>query len=240
MSRVIEMKTADGFHFSGVGLERLEASEYTLVTLAVDSPYSVSAFKSEIERAVQAVVEACTDSPRGGNILLRLTQFNDWGVAEISGFAPPSEIGEVEIHPEGWTPLYDAIQDGLQSVMEYGKELDQKDFEVNAIVMVITDGLENNSRKATRKEIKKQVVEMRKEDALESFRAILVGVNPGEHNEELKDLAETLGLDQYVSVFDADRKSLMRLANFISRSIQAQSKALGSGGPSEPVGLLEV
>ena len=240
MGKIVEnSRVVDGFQFSGVGLERLEATEYTLVVLSVDTSASVEEFAGEMEKAIAAIVEAAKNSARGENILLRITEFNGYnGVNELQGFAPLQEVEVPELRPQGMTPLYDGIQDAIVATANYAEDLAEADYLVNAILVVITDGWENASRKARRADIKKKLAELRNdEEVLESARVILIGVNADEAEDELKELARVLGLDQFVALPDASEETLGKLAGFVSASVVAQSQALGSGGPSQPVEL---
>ena len=240
MGRIVEnSRVVDGFQFSGVGLERLEATEYTLAVLAVDTSASVEEFADEMEKAVAAILDAAKRSPRGENILFRITEFNgNAGVNELQGFAPLQEVEVTELRPQGMTPLYDGIQDAIVAVENYAEDLAEADYLINAILVVITDGWENASRQAKRVDIKKRLAKLRNNDeVLESTRVILVGVNADEAEDDLRALAKTLGLDQFVALPDASEETLGKLAGFVSASVVAQSQALGSGGPSRPVAL---
>jgi hypothetical protein len=64
---------------------------------------------------------------------------------------------------------------------------------------------------------------------------ILVGVNVNDPqvSQCLKDLKDQAGFTQYVELKDATASSLAKLADFVSKSISAQSQALGTGGPSQ-------
>ena len=75
----------------------------------------------------------------------------------------------------------------------------------------------------------------RKSEALESILSILVGVNVNDPSvsQWLKALHQNAGFTQYVELGDAKAATLAKLADFISRSISAQSQALGTGGPSQ-------
>ncbi|MCA9573259.1 MAG: hypothetical protein KC656_35730, partial [Myxococcales bacterium] len=69
---------------------------------------------------------------------------------------------------------------------------------------------------------------------LESVVTVLVGVNVKEARvaTALMALSTQAGFDHYLELDKADASTLARLADFLSRSIQVQSQALGSGGPS--------
>jgi hypothetical protein len=63
---------------------------------------------------------------------------------------------------------------------------------------------------------------------------LLLGVNvqDQEVSRYLKQFHKDAGFTQYIEIDKADMKTLARLAEFVSRSISAQSQALGSGGAS--------
>jgi uncharacterized protein YegL len=122
----------------------------------------------------------------------------------------------------------------VDSVTEYGRALTKNDFDVNAIIFVITDGADNAS--ATTVPMLKQALERAvKSEALESVVSVLIGVNVQEPTitRYLNDLKDQAGFTQYVELKDASSKTLAKLADFVSRSISAQSQALGTGGPSQ-------
>jgi hypothetical protein len=60
--------------------------------------------------------------------------------------------------------------------------------------------------------------------------SILVGLNEGH---ELKDVASRAGINQFIPIQSVDDKAFAKLAQFISSSIDSQSQALGTGGPSQ-------
>jgi len=225
------------YGFSAKRIDELGATEYTLVVITCDGSSSVTHFRKEMEDCVKATVQACRHSPRADNLMLRLTLFNRQ-LHEIHGFRPLSEcdVGSYtgSVQTGGTTALYDAGCNAADSVAIYGKALVAQDFDVNAIVVVITDGADNAST-MTASELHKALERAVQSEALESIISILVGVNVQEPQLSglLKDLAQTAGFTQYVELGDADANTLAKLADFVSRSISAQSQALGTGGPSQ-------
>ena len=73
------------------------------------------------------------------------------------------------------------------------------------------------------------------EEWLESLSVILVGVNASRYKKELQAFQMDADLSQYVDVGDATPTKLAQLAQFVSRSISAQSQSLGTGGASQPL-----
>jgi len=223
-----------GFHFSAVRPETLGATEYTLVTLVLDKTGSVAAFAPALFGITQAVVEACRRSPRADYLLLRLVEFAS-EVDEVHGFKPLADIlGGDYLTPacHGLTALNDALFAAVSASNAYGQRLAEQDYLANAIVIVATDGDDNASHTRVadlRAELQRGV----QAEHLESLRSVLVGINAGQHSASLQAFQQAAGLDQYVDVADATPQKLAQLAAFVSRSISAQSQALGTGGPSQ-------
>ncbi len=237
MTNLIRIETDESnFHFSGESIEKLGASEYTLVNIVVDMSGSVSTFKNELTECIKTIVQSCKLSQRAENLMIRLTTFNN-NIYEEHGFSLLNSLDvnsyQNTINPTGGTALFDATINGIEAIKKYGAELYNQDFDVNGIVFIITDGDDNNSS-SNENDIKNIVSKVTQEEKLESLRTILIGVNTQSSNLKIKleNYKNNAKLDQYVDINDADKNSLAKLANFISKSISAQSLALGTGGPS--------
>lgn len=228
------LQTVSNFGFTAQRPDTLGASEYTLVTIAVDASGSVGGFKTELEKAFRDIIGACKKNGRAENLLVRGTVFND-NLTEINGFQTLDTINEnsVSFSPSGGTALYDAALEGVEAVGTYGKQLDDMDYLVNAVVFVITDGQENSSRTTNTDKIKTAIEKIRKSETLESIKTILIGVGDTNIQTYLDDFHSKAGFDQFVWAGSADAKSLAKLADFVSRSISSSSQSLGTGGPSK-------
>ncbi len=153
--------SGSNFSFSGTRIDHLGASAYTLATIAVDVTGSVYGFEEDLRDMVIASVKACAKSPLKDNIMVRVIQFSDrfkQGVSEIHGFKPVLEVYDPTVVPEidlkafypplvpgGGTPLCDAVYSSAGATNTYGKQLRDRDYGVNGIAFIITDGGENAS-----------------------------------------------------------------------------------------------
>lgn len=198
---------------------------------------STAAFIFDMESAVTRIVQACKSSPRADNLLLRLLAFDD-ALSEVHGFkllenCNLADYGGV-LRAGGSTALYDAAENSISSTVNYGQRLLAGDFSANAILFVITDGMDNAS-KVSAKKVKEALARAVTSEALESIVSVLIGVNVGdaEAARHLREFHADAGFTQYVELDKADAKTLARLAEFVSQSISAQSQALGTGGPSQ-------
>ena len=98
-------------------------------------------------------------------------------------------------------------------------------------------GDDNASRSANEASIKDLLSQIQQKEHLESIRTILIGVN--ETDAHMKTRLEAFktnsNLDEYISMGDATKGKLAKLAKFVSQSVSSQSQALGTGGPSKPI-----
>lgn len=228
-----------GFSFQGARLEHLGATEYTLVTIAIDVTGSVYEFADELRKMLVTAVEACQKSPRSDNLLVRVVLFSTdvGGVQELHGFKPLSEINPADyprFQPGGLTTLYDAAFSSIGAMIQYGADLMENDFLANGIVFVVTDGYDNASSSRP-KMIAQEVKQARKEEKLESLMAILIGINAADCKDFLEDFQREAQLDDYIDAGDVTPGKLAKVADFVSHSVSSTSQALGTGGPSQEI-----
>lgn len=236
----LQQNKVGNFSYSATKLEKLGATEYTLVTIVTDSSGSVFSFKSDLENALKESFESCRFSPRVDNLMLRHVSFND-NVTENIGFTLFNSIDSSRFNnclsPMGATSLNDAVVDAVIATDSYSEKLADSDYNVNGLIIVITDGAENAST-ATEKMVKKAINDARQREKLESLSLVIVGVNIDDKSisDNLNQWIDRCGLDiktDYIELKNANKKTLAKLAKFISKSISASSQALNSGGPSK-------
>ncbi len=229
-----------GFAFTGARFDKLGATDYTLVTIAIDVTGSVHGFEKQLREMAIAAIDACKKNPRSENILVRTLLFSDVhqnGVSELHGFKPLADIDTSAyptLQPGGMTPLNDACYSALGATNAYAKQLRDNDFGVNAIEFIITDGGENASvstMKMVSDEQKKSVTA----EILESNISILIGVNDAGCGHLLQQFQKDAGITHYKSAGEATPRNLAKLAAFVSQSVSSQSQAVGSGGPSQQI-----
>lgn len=242
------LKAGSGYKFSATKFDVLAqgASDYTMVTIAMDTSTSVEPYSTQLEQMLKTILLACQESPRKNNLLLRLLQFNST-VSELHGFKLLSSINPDDyngiLRVGGMTALCEAMDDGIQATSTYGKQLTAQDFLCNAIMFTVTDGEGNagniNSGDLAQdaEVVKKSLVAAKRSENLESFLNILVGVTNDDNslNTYLQTLKDGAGMDQYISIGKATPRNLAKLADFVSKSISSTSTKLGSGQASTPL-----
>lgn len=237
-------KLADHFGFSATKIDKLGATEYTLVTIAIDSSGSVGFFEKEMEACVQEVVKACKHSPRAENLMIRLIKFDDH-MKEIHGFKLLEECNLADydgfINAGGGTALFDGAYNAADATATYGKQLIDMDYAANGMIVVITDGCDNAS-KMTPKKVKEALNKMTKDEYLESLVSLLIGVNMQENEakQALDSFHKDVGFTGFLALKDAKATTIAKLGRWVSHSISQQSKSLGSGSASKPLDFLTI
>ncbi|MEC7985820.1 MAG: hypothetical protein VX278_11700 [Myxococcota bacterium] len=221
------------FTFSAASIQGLSASEYTISTITIDTSGSVHPYIDEIEKAAQNIVTACRQSPRSENIMLRTVEFNS-ALVETHGFKTIPTCDPANYHKiftaQGYTALYDATINSVESLGSYGRSLYDHDFDVNGIIFVITDGGDNNSKRGA-SDVKASIHRLRRSECLDSLLMILIGVNVQDASlsQSLERFSKEADFDHYIELADADPNTLAKLSRFVSRSISLQSRSLGTG-----------
>jgi uncharacterized protein YegL len=226
------------FQFSAVRVENLGATEYTLVTVVVDTTGSVYEFKDELSETIKSIVTACQSSPRQDNLLIRVVTF-DYDVDELHGFKELSTInvdGYNDLNIGGMTALYDATGTCIDATTAYAHDLVDQDFDVNSIIFIITDGVDNASKFHTPNSICSSLKQVRRDEEISDMTTILIGLT--DNNDQIKTLLENFAteadLTDFIDVGEANASTLARVASFVSKSISSQSQSL-AGGVSVPV-----
>lgn len=243
------LQTASHFQFSTVGLDNLTELQYTLATLVCDLSGSVTPFKTEIERCASTIVESLAKSPRVENLLFRVVGFNAQ-ISEVHGFRLLREINPNEynntLNPSGNTALYDAILSSIEATNRLARMLVDQESEVNAVIYVLTDGMDNASS-GTTLAIKNAINSAMKDECLQSIAVILIGIGYQDANVKtyLDRVNSEANLSQFVDLTELFTKAspataLAKIAGFVSKSFSTTSQVLQSGNSNASSSLLTI
>ncbi len=237
---MITTTTANNYHFTAADIPSLGSGEYTLVSVVCDVSSSVHHYKKALIDCIKTVVASCQKSPRCDNLMIRLCTFNH-ELNEVHGFKELRNIKTEDynkaVKPSGCTALYEAAFECVDVTARYGKVLADNDFQVNAIVFVITDG-EGNSSRRNPDHIHQLLARLRKNEEMSLLTTVLVGVTAQGHvSQYLSTFQQNAGLDHYIDLGDATSDKLAGLAGFMSRSICMTSQVLSSGGMAPVIPL---
>ncbi len=125
--------------------------EQTHISMILDRSGSMSSCRVETIGAVNAYLGKARQDANLKEADLDLTIFDNQSIDSIRSGAPIAlaDITDQDFVPRGYTPLCDAIGRGIDSL----DERTAKSGSSKAILVVVTDGLENASRKHTHETI---------------------------------------------------------------------------------------
>lgn len=243
-----------GFGYSTVSIDTFNniGTQFCLVTALMDVSPSTFDFIGDMERTLVDVAKACKLAPEIDTFAFRVMRFaRDFD--EIHGFMPLAQvdedqyIGKLSNHNLGGsTSLNDACINSMDASRSESERLNKQDIDVNAVMFVITDGL-NNSSRHNMSDVQKAFKKLTAQESCLSFLPILVGVNvgqPGDGDYEkeairqgLEQFQKEAGFAQYIPLPDASPKTLAKLGKFITKSMSSSSQALQNRQPSKPIDI---
>lgn len=229
------------FGYSGQGIDTLEtASELTLATIIIDDSSSICFFKKELEAANKEIIKALRSSPRADNLMVREVKFSS-SMEEVHGYKVLSECNETDydkiLGKGGMTCLFDACINAIEAHIHYSKQLTEDNYDVNGIVVILTDGEDTSSQEKESK-VKEIIKQAMSSESMTNITTVLVGLNTNKRLDNLlKSFQTKAEIQQYIGVKDASAKTLAKVANFVSKSISNASQNLHGSGPSQPVSL---
>lgn len=249
----VEKVNLGAFAYSAVKLETLEETAYTLAVVVVDRSTSTGGFADAMAAAVEASHKSIANpkiNPMADNVLIRLLTVDD-EVQEQHGFVPVTECVDFSAFPSmfqarGMTAFYDGLIDAASSVADFAKRLRDAKYLVNAIIVGVTDGMNNAGRYSQISDVvhvKAAFDRLHREELVESFDAFLIGVGTKGNPEVvryLEALRSGAGFPRdVINVEDATQENIAKVGLAIAESVSSASQALGTGGPSQSTGSIK-
>ena len=135
-------------------------SDYSHITMILDRSGSMGARRSDVVGGVNQFFKDQRTVP--GECTVTVVQFDDQGpydvLRDFARLADVADIGD-EYKPRGWTPLYDAVGRGIVNVGDHLSKMPEQDRPGKVIFVIVTDGLENNSREYDKEKVAAMIKE---------------------------------------------------------------------------------
>ena len=232
-----------GSHF-GYSSEKpatLLASAYCLAALTFDVSGSMEPFQQQLHEVVRKVLKSLNHSPRAENLLVRNVSFGT-SVDEITGFVhlksiDPDEVCNKLQCTSPATSLYDSAVSQVEAIRDYAIELKKQDIYANAVLIIITDGQDNNSKHKSGLAVADTVKKIKHDEVLEQLTTILIKVNVSDPTSQ--QMLDKFAADaQFTQTEDASlvtESHIARLSGFISKSVSSNTATVGTGNQSQAV-----
>src|SRR3990167_1463313 len=130
-------------------------SPHTDITILLDRSGSMSAIKGAMESGFDEFLSAHRETPTTRLSLIQFDATQPYDVVYLE--RPITDAPKLDLHPRGMTPLNDAL---CRTIDETGRRLRDKrteDRPNRVLMLVMTDGLENASKKHTATDVKHRV-----------------------------------------------------------------------------------
>lgn len=215
----------------GTNIDDIQATDVTLLTLIVDDTGSLSHLIDSVIEGQNMLLESIKKSKQKDNILLSLWKFGP-NSKLVHSYVPVDQATKLDRRnyraSEGSTALYDSWMNGLAANIAYAQMLRSSGTPVKNIVVVITDGQDNDSRKYKVKD-----VEQVNKDLLKSEQFILAFVGMAEtaaDETQFRLVAEKMGFpDGAILTVDSTSSEIRKVFNMVSQSaIRASQKAVST------------
>jgi len=176
----------------GIKVDDVMASEVVLVTLLIDDSGSIR-FVSGNSQAVRdghnLILEALKGSKQDDSVLIHTRYLNG---ALLYPYCPIKEaivMDSQNYDPQGGTPLYDQSMVILGTVLTKTQEFMDNNVPVRSITLIVTDGNDEGSLKATAKDVASVVA-----DLLRSERHIVAAMGVEDGHTDFTQIFKEMGI----------------------------------------------
>lgn len=215
---------------TGMDIDEIQATEVTLMTFIYDDSGSIRFAKlaDAVRQGQNNMVDSIADSKQKDNILI--AQWKLGSDAElVHSYVPLDQAVKLDRNnydPQSGTALYDTWIEALAANVAYAQKLRATGTPVKNIVAVITDGMDEGSRKYRIEDCKKINTDLL---LSEQFILAFVGVGKSAGDEtRFRMVAEDMGFpDGSVLTTDSTPSGIRKALNVVSQSaIRASQKAI--------------
>jgi len=217
---------------TGMDIDEIQATEVILMTFIYDDSGSIRFAKlaEPVRQGQNAMIDSIINSKQKDNIMI--AQWKLGSDAElVHSYIPADQAVKLDRNnydPQSGTALYDTWIEALAANVAYAQKLRATGTPVKNIVAIITDGMDERSRKYRIEDCKKINTDLL---LSEQFILAFVGVgNDAGDETRFRMIAEDMGFpDGAVLTAEATASEMRKVFNVISQSaIRASQKAVSA------------
>jgi hypothetical protein len=146
-------------------------SDLTDITVVLDRSGSMSSIKDDAEGGLNTFIKEQAKQP--GSALFTLVQF-DTEYEFVHRAVPISEVPHCTLVPRGATALLDAVGRAIIETGDRLKNINENDRPGLVIIVILTDGLENQSREFTKDKVKEMI---KQQSEVYKWQFVYLGAN---------------------------------------------------------------
>ena len=212
---------------TGVGVDELSTDVVNLISIRLDASFSMSPNEQVVRDAYdELVIKAMRESKQHKSMLVCSGVFDD-DVRPLYGFKKVDDIGKIGsqyLARGGSTSLYDAAIEAMTSTRAYAKPLNDSGVHTKCVVIILTDGGNNNGTMDPDR-VKKVADDCMKS---EMFYLVYVGFNQGPSDKTMHEAAaKAIGFPNVLTT-DNSASEVRKAMGLVSQSaIRASQTQIG-------------
>jgi uncharacterized protein YegL len=216
---MIMINSLDGTNLAGcmgTSVDDLETDDVTIVSTILDASLSMKSFEATVRDAYDKLIKSLQGSKQAGSILVSNRTFSTYQNV-LHGFKKVEEIDPIGTQYRatgGSTALYDALLEALTGIKAYSKSLNQNGVRTKCIIVVFSDGDDNDSRNASASDVKTISVDLLKS---EMFYLVYIGYLQ-DPSSNLQAIADLVGFPNVLTT-SATESEIRRTMDLVSKSI---------------------
>jgi hypothetical protein len=218
--------TGTGVTFT-TNLTSLNSNSYLLATFIIDASGSTASYLQSMKDMLKLMLTATKQYGTAANIIIRFVSFNTV-VREIIPFTALDKFDLTQIDTlscGGWTSLYDASIEALDSTVTFGESLSKQGYDVASNTYFFSDGGDNSSAANIMGyfDAKQKLATYLTEAS--TYQDFLIGLGTGTSLDEFAALSK---FSSYVKLGSpqADPGVLLKAGGIVSQSLQLRSNRL--------------
>ena len=202
----------------------LDTDRVVLLGLVVDVSGSIRPWEDDFTRAVREFIDEEKNSHISEELMVQLVTFSD-DVRFDTGFQPVMGVDTKSIHIKNrnsTTAGYDAVKQTLDSMLAYGKTLEQSGTDVRYNMAIITDGDFNDGKDMTGASVVAVLDKIRADESTYGkFTIFMYGVGNTSVFEKARD---NMGIEpSALLTYGATGKDFKAMLKTVSQSVSASS-----------------
>jgi len=208
---------------NGSNVDEIMSTDVTLVTLVLDNSGSIGwhGLEDAVRKGQNEMLEAFSNSKQKDSI--RIAQ---WFINEKNPLHSYTSIDDAvrldssNYNAGGGTPLYDRTFEAIVSNVAYAQQLRDTGTPVSNVVVIITDGLDEGSRKYKAGDCVKLIKDVMREQ----FSIVFVGVG---NKYDFESVAKDMGIPKgNVLTVDSTPSEIRKACQMVSQSIIKASQTM--------------
>lgn len=206
----------------GAGVDDVQASEVVLVTMMPDDSGSIrfAGNAQAVRDGHNQVLEALRKSKQGDGVLVHTRYLNGDVLYPYCVLDRAVTMTTKNYDPCRGTPLYDQSMVLLGTVLAKAQELSQAGVAVRTVTLLITDGADECSVRASAKEVRTLVNDMMR---AESHVVAAMGIDGG--GLDFRTVFRSMGIeDRWILTPKSDPREIRRAFQVFSQSVASASR----------------